>query len=302
MTDFRDNLRGILAMLACCLSFIVNDTMVKVLGASVPLGQIVFWRGVLSTVLIGAVAWRLGAFRDARERLTRPVIWRGVGEVASTWLYLSALMFIPIANASTIAQAAPLVITGASAIFLAEKVGVHRWAAIVIGFVGILIIVRPGAAGFNGWSLVTLASVFSVALRDMATRFVPATTPTAFVAFVTTVMVTIFGGGLALTETAVPLGLREMLLIAGTAVLVLLGNVFAVIAMRHGDVSVVAPFRYAFIPYAIVIGYLVWGDVPDGLTVLGIAIVVATGGYTFWRERRLTRAHRPAAAADPSVA
>ncbi len=300
MADFRDNARGILAMLACCLSFIVNDTMVKAAGETMPLGQIIALRGALSLAVVGFFAWRAGLLTRLTALYSAPVGWRTLGELASTVLYLGALMQIPIANASTIAQAAPLVITAFGAFLLAERVGWRRWTAVAVGFVGILVIVRPGAEGFNLWSLVALASVFAVALRDLATRFIVKTTPTLYIAFVTTVGV--FGAGvvMSLFETWVPVGGTELLLLIGSAVTVLLGQVFSVIAMRHGDMSVVAPFRYSFIPYAILLGWLVWGDVPDLLDVTGIAIIVATGVYTFLRERRLAASHRPATESEPA--
>ncbi len=300
MADFRDNARGILAMLACCLAFILNDTMVKSVGETLPLGQIIALRGVIALAAIGFLTWRAGLFARGATLYAAPIGWRTLGEVGSTALYLAALMHIPIANISTIAQAVPLVLTAIGAFFLGERVGWRRWSAVCIGFVGILVIVRPGAEGFNGWSLVALASVFAVALRDIATRFVPRSTPTLYVTFVTTVGVFLVGVAMSLFETWKPIGLDEALLLVGAAVTVLLGQAFSVIAMRSGDLSVSAPFRYSFIPYAIVLGWLVWGDVPDALDMLGIAIIVATGVYTFLRERRVPQSHRPATEAEPT--
>jgi drug/metabolite transporter (DMT)-like permease len=302
MTDFKETVRGIVAMLLCCFFFIINDTMVKAVGETVPLGQVLVLRGIAGTLLVGLFAWRLGALRGFRGQYSGKVGWRIFGEIAATLLYLSALIQIPIANASAIAQAAPLVITAAGAIFLGEQVGWRRWAAVIVGFLGILLIVRPGAEGFNAWALVTLASVFAIAVRDIVTRFIPPATSTLYITFVTSACVTVVGAGLSLTETWAPIGLPEALLILGSAVFVLLGYVFSIVAMRHGDVSIVAPFRYSFIPYAILIGWLVWGDVPDAVTVLGIAIVVATGVYTFYREHKRARAARLAADASPAVA
>lgn len=300
MTDFRETARGISAMLACCFFFIINDTMVKAVGETVPLGQILLLRGIAGTILVGLFAWRAGALKPFLPQLSGKVGWRIFGEIAATLLYLSALIRMPIANTSAIAQAAPLVITAAGAIFLAEKVGARRWAAVFVGFLGVMLIVRPGAEGFNAWALVALASVFAIALRDIVTRFIPPSTSTLFITFATSACVTVVGAGLAATEDWAPIGTREALLILGSAVFVLLGYVFSIIAMRHGDVSIVAPFRYSFIPYAILIGWLVWGDVPDAITFLGIAVVVATGVYTFYRERQRAKAAHLAAEASPA--
>ncbi|WP_181704215.1 DMT family transporter [Chthonobacter albigriseus] len=300
MSDYRETVRGILAMLACCLSFILNDTMVKAATETLPLGQVIFFRGIVSTLVIAVVAWRMGAFHGWRSHISRPLGWRTFGEVGATLAYLTALMHMPIANASAIAQAAPLMITAAGALFLGEQVGWRRWTAVVIGFVGILIIVRPGAEGFNLYALLALFSVVLVVVRDLSTRAIPARTPTIFITAFTSLAVMLTGAGYAAMEDWGPIGPQEALLLVGSGVFLLGGYVFIIIAMRHGDVSMVAPFRYSFIPFAIATGWLVWGDVPDGPTILGIAIVIGTGVYTFYRERK--RAQLLAAETPPAVA
>lgn len=299
MSDFRDNVRGIVAMLLCCLSFILNDTMVKAAGETLPLGQVILWRGVASTLMVGVVAWWVGAFAGWRSHLSAPLFWRVFGEVSATVVYLSALLHIPIAVASTIAQAAPLMITAVGALFLGERVGWRRWTAVVVGFLGILIIVRPGADGFGVWSLMALLSVVLVVLRDVMTRRIPPAVPTLFITAVTAFAVMLSGGVMALGEDWRWMSGRELLLVLGSAVFLIGGFVFIIMAMRHGDVSLVSPFRYSFILYAILLGYLVWGDVPDVPTLLGIAVVVGAGVYTFWREHRLHLKTRMAAAATP---
>jgi drug/metabolite transporter (DMT)-like permease len=295
MADFRDNMRGILAMLACCLFFILNDTCVKAAGAAKPRGPIIVLRGIVTTVVIVAVAGRLGLLPSVPALAAdRRILLRTTGEVGATVLYLTALLEMPIANISSIAQATPLAITAAGAIFLGERVGWRRWTAVTVGFIGILIIVRPGTEGFNAWALVALGSVLLVTLRDVTTRIIPATIPVAAITVVTSVSVMLSGVAYTLA-----LGERwhwptpvELLLVVGSGAFLLLGFVTVIVAMRHGDISVVAPFRYAFIPYAIAIGWLVWGDVPDAVTLVGIAVVVLTGIYTFYRERKVARLTR----------
>lgn len=301
-SDFRDNVRGILAMLVCCLCFILNDTLVKAAGETLPLGQVIFWRGVASVVFVGVAAVWFGALRNASQHLSAALGLRIFGEVAATLLYLSALLHIPIAVGSTIAQAAPLMITAAGAVFLGEKVGWRRWTAVLVGFLGILIIVRPGAEGFGIWSLMALASVGLVVLRDLMTRRIPASTPTLFITATTAFAVMVSGAGMALGEEWRLMTGHEALLTLGSGLFLIGGFIFIIIAMRSGDVSIVSPFRYSFIVYAIVIGYLVWGDVPDGPTLLGIAIVVGAGVYTFLRERQLHLKTSMAAAAEPGPA
>jgi len=299
MTDFRDNVRGIVAMVLCSLAFILNDTTVKYLSAEMPLGEIMFVRGAIGTVLLGGVIWALGAFGTSRLMLSRPVIIRTLAEVAASGLYLTALSHMPIANSSSILQAVPLVITAASALFLGEKVGWRRWAAVVVGFLGVLLIVRPGASGFNAYALFALTAVFFITLRDLAVRWIAPEMPPILVAFATTIGVGLFGGVLIPIQGTVPIGAAEIGLIVFAACCLLCGYFLVVVAMQHGEVSVVTPFRYVFIPFSIVTGFVVWREVPDAITVLGIGIIIATGVYTFVRERRLALA-RARTAAPPA--
>jgi len=302
MPAVRDNVRGILAMLACCLAYILNDSMVKAAGETLPFGQILVLRGVLASAVIAVIAWHGGAFVRWRALFDRGVVLRGLAESMATLLYIGALFHIPLAVASSIAQAAPLMMTAVGALFLGEPVGWRRWTAVVVGFLGIMIIVRPGAEGFDLWAVVALVAVVAMVVRDFVTRAVPADTPTMLVTLATSVAVTLLGVVLSLLGAPwVALGPAEAGLVGGAAVFFVAGTFFLVVAMRHGEVSVVAPFRYAFIPYAVLIGWLVWGDVPDGPTVLGIAIVVATGVYTFLRERRLPPPRRPATRVEPAT-
>jgi drug/metabolite transporter (DMT)-like permease len=289
MNDFRESLRGIIAMLVSCLCFILNDTFVKIIGDDLPLGQIIALRGVFATAALLAFGWYVSGLGGFRAHLSRPVVLRTIGEVVATLLFLSALMHLPLANISSIMQAVPLAITAAAALFLGERVGWRRWTAIIVGFLGILLIVRPGAEGFNLWALVALCAVLLVTLRDMSTRMIPPTTPTLAIALIASASVMMAGFALSLTEDWQPVSLREGAMLLGSGIFLLIGFVTVIIAMRHGDVAIVAPFRYSFIPYAILIGWLVWGDVPDALTMVGIAVVIGTGVYTFYRERRLAR-------------
>jgi drug/metabolite transporter (DMT)-like permease len=302
MTAFRNNLRGIIAMLASCLFFILNDTMVKIVGDALPLGQIITLRGVVSTVIILAVALSLDELRHVSRCFTVAVGLRTFGEVSATLLFLSALMHLPLANISAVMQATPLALTAAAAIFLRHKVGWRRWTAVVVGFAGILIIVRPGADGFNLWALVALCAVALVVLRDLATRAIPTTTPTVSITLITSVAVMLSGVALSTAETWQPVGWREGLLLLGAGTALLLGIGCVITAMRAGDVAIVAPFRYSFIPYSVLLGWFVWGDVPDGVTFIGIAIVILTGVYTFYRERKVaaTQAQFTAVAGPPA--
>ena len=299
MTDFRETLRGIVAMLLCCLFFLINDTIVKAVAADLPIGEVLFIRSLIATVVVFVVVWRMGLLPSVRTQTSRFVITRSICEGFATVVYLSGLVHLPIANASAISQGAPLAITAAGALVLGEIVGWRRWMSVVVGFCGILIIVRPGPEGFNSWALLPLLSVAFITVRELSTRFIAPETNSAVVALVTQVVVTIACGLLSATEawqamTAMQFGL---IVIAGLSCI--FGVQFSIDAMRHGDISLVAQFRYSTIPLAIVLGWIIWGDVPDLLTLLGIAIVVGSGIYIFYRER--VRHQSLASRADPAV-
>jgi drug/metabolite transporter (DMT)-like permease len=299
MTDFRDTLRGIVAMLLSCLFFIINDTAIKVTAEGLPLGQVLFLRSVLATAVVLVIVWKMGLLPRVLPQTSRFVLTRSIVEGVTTLAYIGGLMHLPIANASAIAQATPLALTAAGAILLGEAVGWRRWLSVAVGFCGILIIVRPGPDGFNAWALLILLSVVLVTIREISTRFIAPNTDTAVVSLVTQVMVTIACGLLAATEVWQPMDMMQIGLIGLASIGCLLGVHFSIDAMRHGDISLVAQFRYSFIPFAIFLGWLVWGDVPDLLTFVGIAVVAGSGIYVFYRER--VRHQLLASRAEPGI-
>jgi drug/metabolite transporter (DMT)-like permease len=289
MPVLANNSRGIIMMVLSNLAFIINDTWIKLASEGLPTGQILFIRGAFAFAVILIVVVATGAFREWRSVCNGLVVWRTVGEIGATLLYLYALFNMPIANVTAIGQIVPLMTTAAAAIFLAEPVGWRRWLAVAIGFFGVMLIMRPSLSGFDIYSLAALASMAFITLRDLVTREFRPGTSTLLVIAVTAIAVTLAGGGLAVTEDWSWPETRQWALLAAAAVLLTCGYGTSILAMRLGAMAVVAPFRYAGIIFAVIIGYLVWGDVPDMLTLIGTLIVVATGVYTFRREMRLAQ-------------
>ncbi|BBB99217.1 MULTISPECIES: DMT family transporter [Bradyrhizobium] len=289
------NLRGSLFMAAAMASFTVNDTITKAVSAELNIGEILLVRGLVAMVLVAALAWYRDALRSFRALLIWPVGLRVLGEIGGTLTYLSAISQIPLANASAIFQALPLVITLGAALVFGEPVGWRRWLAISAGFIGVLVIVRPGAEGFSQAALLALASVGFCAVRDLATRRIPKHLPTVFITLLTTVTVTTAGA-----VVLVPLGGWRPLsgnalgLLTFAAVLILIGYQCIIVSLRTGDISAVAPFRYTALPWAMLTGYLAFGHKPDGPMLAGAAIIVASGLYAFYRERKRDKL-RPAA-------
>lgn len=285
--DAGGNLRGALAMIAGMFGFVTNDVFIKLASESLPTGQIIFLRGLATTTLILLLMLAVGELRRLAGAARPAVGWRAVGEVGSTVLYLTALFHIPIANATAILQAMPIIITVAAALFLGETVRWRRWLAVVVGFFGMLMIVRPGGEGFDAYALFAVAALAFLALRDLSTRFVPLGVSALPVAVVSSLAVTLAGAAMAVGEVWVMPAPREFAYLGAAALLITGGYFFLVEAMRHGEVSAVAPFRYTILIWSLIYGLLVWGEAPDPVALGGIALVVGGGLYVFYRERRV---------------
>lgn len=273
-------------MATAMASFSVTDAMSKFLFAQMNFGQLLLLRGIVAGVLVAALAAHRGALRPLRVVLVPSVALRIMGEVVGTILFLQAIMHLPLANVSAIILSQPLAITFGAVLIFGEQVGWRRWLAIAAGFAGVLIIVKPGVEGFNQFTLLALASVAFYALRDLATKRIPADIPALFVTLLTTCVVTIVGGVIMVPLGGwIPPSNSALALLLLAAVLVLIGYQCVIVALRAGDISAVAPFRYSQLLWAMLLGYLVFGDVPDGAMVLGASVIVLSGIYTFHRER-----------------
>ncbi|MFN3825866.1 MAG: DMT family transporter [Pseudorhodobacter sp.] len=288
--NLTDNSRGILSMNIAMATFTLNDTMMKLATQSLPLFQAIAIRGALTLLALLVLARMMG-----HRQLRVPgkdgwrLGWRTIGEIGGTITFLMALQHMPLANLSAILQVLPLAVTLGAALFMAEKVGWRRMSAILVGFAGVMLIVRPGTEGFNQWSVLALVSVAFVVLRDLSTRRFSASVPSVVIAIWTAGTITLTGlTGLAF-ETWVAVPAKEFALLAGAAAMLVMGYLFVVMAMRVGDVALIAPFRYTALLWAILLGWLAFGNLPDTLTLSGAGIVVATGLYTYLREHQLQR-------------
>lgn len=288
MDNSTENLRGAFLMSLCMAGYGINDAMMKLASETTGFGQALLIRGLVATALLSLLAWRRGAFRQPVPSGDRRVLaFRIVGEVGGTFCFLQALFNMPIANATAILQSLPLAVALAGSWFLGEQVGWRRYSAILVGFAGVMIIVRPGGEGFDAHSLWALAAVCFIVLRDLLTRRLSGTVPSSLVAATTATCITVMGAVMAPLEPWEPLGHREFLLLGGAACFLIAGYLFSVSAMRVGDIGFVSPFRYTILIWAIVSGIVVFGHYPDRWTLIGAGIVVATGIYTFYRERRM---------------
>jgi drug/metabolite transporter (DMT)-like permease len=297
-----DNLRGVGFMCLSMLAFTVNDTFMKAVTQNAPLFQVIFLRGLIAIAGLVVMGIVTGAFR---QRLTgadwRLIAVRSVAEIFATITFLTALLHMEIANLSAIMQALPLAVTLAAALVFGDRIGWRRLVAIMVGFIGVLIIIRPGTEAFDRWSLLGVASVLAVVVRDLAVRRMGSHVPSVVVALGAAVLVAVMGLAVSLQSTDgmgasftgltgwVPLAGMQIFQVAGAGVFLIGGYLFAVSAMRWGDIGIVAPFRYTSLLWAVLLGFAVFGNLPDGWTLIGAAIVVASGIYTLLRERRLRR-------------
>ena len=285
-----DTTRGALYMSLAMAAFTVNDTCMKSVTAEMPLYQAITLRGIVTMIALFIIARQRGGLRLGMARGDARLLgWRTLGEVGGTLTFLTALRHMPLANLSAIMQSLPLAVTLSAAIALHEPVGWRRMAAIATGFLGVLMIVRPGTEGFDIWSLIALGSVAFVVLRDLTTRRLSSAVPSVTVAFLAATAVTASGVALSPLSgwVAVQPAAAVLLLAAGGFLIV--GYLSVVMAMRVGDIATVAPFRYTALIFAIALGWIIFGHLPGPMTLAGAAIIVASGIYTFYRERKRGR-------------
>lgn len=282
-----DNIKGALTMTIAMAGFGFNDMLVKTATKTLATGEIILIRGTMSTALIFLLALHTGALRPLKTVMHPLLALRVLMEVTATFTYIYALGQLPLANAGAILQFLPLAVTLGAAIFLGEPVGWRRWGAILAGFMGVLLIIKPGPDGFSLASFLALGCVFAAAARDIATKRLPQGIPTVFVTLMTSLAVTV-GAGIFIQ----PLGgwhtpsATDITLLALAAICLMIGYLALISSMRTGEISFIAPFRYTYMIWALALSFTVFGDLPDVFMLAGCAIVVASGIYTFYRENR----------------
>ena len=282
----NDNFLGAALMTCCVLAYVLNDAVMKLLFTEIDFFQAIFLRGLVSLppLLILALITKtlMQKYSTKNQRL---MIIRILAEIGTTVTFLTALKYMPLANVTAILQSLPLAITMAAAIFLGEPVGWRRWSAICIGFTGVLIIIRPGLAGFSSYSLLALAAVILLTVREISTRKLDSKIPTVTVALSTTVGTTAFAALMLIGNEWAEINLVSWSLIIAAAAAVTVATLLSVVAMRTGDIGFVSPFRYTSLIGAIGLGILLFGEWPDGITLLGALIIAFAGIYSLYREQ-----------------
>ena len=289
-----ENLRAISLMVLSMAGFAIEDMLIKIIALEMPIGQFLILIGAGGALLFTAMSRRQGQAVLSADFLRPSIIIRNLGEVIGTLGFVTALVLTPLSSASAILQATPLAVTLGAALFLGEAVGWRRWSAILIGFCGVIAVIRPGLDGFEPASLFAVLGVIGLATRDVATRAAPARISSAVLSAHGFAMLVPAGALLLCISggATAPSALGYGLLLAALAIGV--SAYYALtLAMRLGDVAVVTPFRYVRLVFALAIGVTVFNEQPDAWTLIGAAIIILSGLYTFFRERQLKRKSCP---------
>ncbi len=274
-------------MAASMAGFTINDALTKSVTDELTVAQIMFVRGAITTVLVYAVARRLGALDHLRNIVQPLILCRIAFETIAAIAFLSALGQVPLANVSAILQSLPLAVTLGAALFYREPVGWRRWTAIGLGFLGVMVIIKPGPEGFTLASLYVVLSVITAAGRDLVTRKIDPNVSSLTVTLFTASSISL--AGLLLVPAFggwQPVSLTTFSTIALASVFLFVGYQAIIMAMRLGEISFIAPFRYTSLLWAVALGMLFFDERPDMSMAIGAAIVIGSGLYTFYRENQ----------------
>jgi drug/metabolite transporter (DMT)-like permease len=282
-----ETLRGSLLMVLAMATFALEDMFIKIVTREMPVGQVLILFGLGGMAVFAALARAQGQSLWHSGFCTRPLVARALAEVTGRLGYTLAIALTPLSTASAILQATPLVVAGGAVVFFGERVGWRRWLAIALGFVGVLLILRPGVGGFELTSLFAIVGTLGFAGRDLATRAAPKSMTNLQLGLFGFAMLVIAGGiALAWTGGAVwPSGAAWLYLGLATGIGVMAYNALTG-AMRHGEISVVAPFRYTRLVFAMALGIVVFAERPDTWTLLGSAVIVCSGLFTLIRSSK----------------
>ncbi|MDD9909575.1 MAG: DMT family transporter [Ahrensia sp.] len=301
MKSWSPNAQGAAFMMLAMAGYVLNDALMKLVLEKLPFFQSLFIRGIFASIFLLALCWHMRVISQAivsRLFKDRNVRLRVVAEVGGTYFFLTALSHMPIANVTAVLQILPLTVTLMAAWLLGEKVGLPRYLAIFAGFAGVVLILRPGTSEFDVYAIYALIAVAFITLRDLVTRRMDVAIPTLPVSLLTAIAIMGFGGvGMLFQPTRLP-SAGEVALLAAAAGILNIGYIFSISTMRVGDVSFVSPFRYSILIFALIIGFFLFGDVPDLLAVIGSIVVVASGLFAFYRERLVARRREISAASN----
>ena len=280
---------GIALMAAGVACLCVNDAIAKTLTAGYLPIQILFIRNLVALPIAALIAWKMGGRSALRSNRPATHLVRGALWIGAATLFFTGLSYLGLAEATVLIFVAPVFITALSAIVLKEHVGWRRWSAVLAGFAGVLIVVRPGSETFQAASLFPVGTAFLYAALMISARWVDKRE------FVWTLMLYLTGAGALLSALVVPffwtpVRLEDAWLFVGIALFGTVGITMMTQAFRFAPAAVVAPFDYTALIWATLMGWLFWNEIPDLVTYLGAAVIIASGVYIVWRESKLAKA------------
>jgi drug/metabolite transporter (DMT)-like permease len=287
-----ENLRGIMLMIFARLVFAGSDTFTKLASTGLPASEVVVLRNAVSLPIVLFMAWRLGGLAHLSAFRNRVVVSRSVLEGTGTLAFVAALPFVMLGQSTVILLTVPIILVALSALLFHEDVGWRRWTAIFVGFVGVILVAGPFGARPTYYLLLTQFTAVCWAFRDLMTSRIVGRIPSITVALVNTIIVALLAVPGALWQEWRGFGLQEALYLLGSGGFVAFANFLYIDALRTGAIAVVAPFRYTAAIWASIAGFLVWGDIPDWLGVIGTLFIIGSGLYTFYRELELAKARR----------
>ncbi|MFN3349728.1 DMT family transporter [Pseudorhodoplanes sp.] len=299
MSQSAANRRGMIALTFGMAAYTVNDVFVKLVARDLPFGEVLFLRGVVSSLILLAVIAMTGGLRFIAASATPMVLLRALFDALGTGFFIAALINMKIADLSAVVMTTPLILTALAAVMLGDPVGWRRWSAIGVGLIGTLFIVKPGAGTLDWWALVGLAAAFFGAARDLTTRRIDPHILSLVVGFYGTIAVMASGAAIGVTETWIAPDGAQWTMITVASAFLGLGTYLMVFAFRGVEIPAVAPFRYTLLIWMGVAGYVAFGEVPDGWALFGAALIVFSGLYALHRE---AVARRQVAALGPPPA
>ena len=280
-----ENTKGAFLISLAAACYVMSDIFMKFLSSEISMFQITFLRGLLVTFFLFSYCYISKASFFIREWKDRFVIGiRSILEVIMTYTFLAALFNMNVANANAILQLIPLMVLLGSFAFLRQSPKTHEWIAVLVGCLGAVIIIRPGALDFNFYTIHALVAVFCLAARDLLTVRLNKKIPSNIIAFYSALMLTL--ASFLLSKEPVHFGdLSNSLFILYTAIFVSIGYIASVAAMRFGDVTFVSPFRYTALLWAMAMGFIFFQEIPKLTTLLGGLIIILAGTYIFYKSK-----------------
>ena len=270
-------------------AFSISDVFTKFVALTHPLGEVFAVRGLFTVLLVGAAMILMGDWRHLRSALGPAVLRVRCSMPPRPRSMWRRCVHLPMTDVSAVVLLTPVIMTVMAVVIFQEQVDARRWLAVLVGFAGVLFIVRPAPASFNAWAIVALGAAVASSIRDVLTRTLDPTIPTTVLAFTSMVALTMVGVGLGLSGAWLPLSVYECLLLLGGAAFFGLAIYFVALAFRGGEISVVTPFRYTSLLWAGAAGYVGFGEIPDAWSLVGAALIVASGLYVLHRDAERSR-------------